>query len=190
MYDETISPMGLNVWLSCFCESLHTKHTGCLSSRQKSLSFLLCKLQISSDSDECLSFLSFRSRSHKFFNTRLHRGPLFVHLLLQTGHSWVSLILQNCWRHSLQALCPHDKTSGSLKISLHTGQEKSASEIESIFTVWAPAIQTLTFTFWMMLQKLVTTKITKNCWLFRNRHLYSSSLLCFSSFSADHQGRF
>ncbi len=135
LYDETASVMGLNVWLLCVCESLHTTHTGCLSSRQKSLSVSLCKLQISSDPDERLSFLSFRSDSHKSFNTRLHGGSSLGDLLLQIGHSWVSLILQNCWRHSLQTLWLHERTTGSLKISQHTGQEKYSSESESIFTV-------------------------------------------------------
>ena len=133
--------MGLNVWLTCFCESLHTKHTGCLSSRQKSLSFSLCELQISSDPDERLSFLSFRNDSHKFLNARLNGGGFLEDLLLQTGHSWDPLVLQNCWRHSLQKLWLHDKTTGALKISQHTGQESSSAETfsEAIFTVWAPA---------------------------------------------------
>ncbi len=143
--------MGLNVWLSCFCESLHTKHTGCLSSRQKSLSFSLCKLQISSDPDECLSFLSFRNDSHKFFSTRLHGGS-WLDNLLQTGHSWVSLVLQNCWRHSLQKLWLHDKTTGSLKISQHMGQESSSEDTfsEAIFTISLFFTENFTFTFWTM----------------------------------------
>ncbi len=122
LYEGTTSLMGLNVWLMCFSESLHTKHAGCLSSRQKSLSFSLCKLQISSDPDERLSFLSFRNDSHKFCNARLNGGFSFEDLLLQTGHSWVFLVLQNCWRHSLQTLWLHDKITGVLKISQHTGQ--------------------------------------------------------------------
>ncbi len=138
--DETTSSMGLNLWLSCFCELIHTTHTGCLSSRQKSLSFSLCKLQISSDPDERLSFLSFRNDSHKFFNARLIGGWSLEDLLLQTGHSWVFLVLQNCWIHSLQKLWLHDKTTGFLKISWHTGQDKSSSGSEAIFTLWAPAI--------------------------------------------------
>ncbi len=100
LYDEATSLMGLNVWLTRFCESLHTKHTGCLSSRQKSLSFSLCKLQISSDPDERLSFLCFRNDSHTFFNARLHGGQRFEDLLMQTGHFRVFLVLHNCWRHS------------------------------------------------------------------------------------------
>ncbi len=140
LYDETTSSMGLNLWLSCFCELTHTKHTGCLSSRQKSLSFSLCKLQISSDPDERLSFLSFRNDSHKFLNARLRGGTSFEDLLLQTGHSWVFLVLQNCWRHSLQKLWLHDKITGFLKISWHTGQDKSSSGSEAISTLSAPAI--------------------------------------------------
>ncbi len=132
LWDESTSLMVLNVWLTCFSESLHTKHTGCLSSRQKSLSFSLCKLQISSDPDERLSFLSFISESHRFFNARLHRGSCFVDLLLQTGHSWVFLVFQNCWRHSLQKLWLQDRRTGSLKISQHTGQESSSIDFESI----------------------------------------------------------
>ncbi len=132
LWDESTSLMGLNVWLTCFSESLHTKHTGCLSSRQKSLSFSLCKLQISSDPDERLSFLSFISESHKFFNTRLRGGSSLDDLLLQTGHSCVSLVFQNCWRHSLQKLWLQDRITGSLKISQHTGQESSSIDVESI----------------------------------------------------------
>ncbi len=143
LYDETTSLIGLNLWLSCCFESLHTTHADCLSSRQKSLSFSLCKLQISSDPDERLSFLSFRNDSHKFFNARLIGGWAFEDLLLQTGHSWVFLVLQNCWRHSLQTLWLHDKRTGVLKISQHTGQESSSTDNEAIFTVWAPAIETL-----------------------------------------------
>ncbi len=122
LYDETTSLIGLNLWLSCCCELIHTTHTGCLSSRQKSLSFSLCKLQISSDPDERLSFLSFRNDSHKFFNARFTGGRSLEDLLLQTGHSWVFFVLQNCWRHSLQTLWLHDKRTGVLKISQHTGQ--------------------------------------------------------------------
>ncbi len=122
LYEGTTSLIGLNLWFSCCSEVKHTKHTGCLSSRQKSLSFSLCKLQISSDPDEQLSFLSFRNDSHKFFNARLYGGWSLEDLLLQTGHSWVFLVLQNCWRHSLQKLWLHDKRTGVLKISQHTGQ--------------------------------------------------------------------
>ncbi len=132
LWDESTSLMGLNVWLTCFSESLHTKHTGCLSSRQKSLSFSLCKLQISSDPDERLSFLSFISESHRFFNTRLRGGSSLDDLLLQTGHSWVFLVFQNCWRHSLQILWLQDRRTGFLKISQHTGQESSSIDFESI----------------------------------------------------------
>ncbi len=122
LYEGTTSLIGLNLWFSCCSEVKHTKHAGSLSSRQKSLSFSLCKLQISSDPDERLSFLSFRNDSHKFCNARFNGGQSFEDLLLQTGHSWVFLVLQNCWRHSLQTLWLHDKITGVLKISQHTGQ--------------------------------------------------------------------
>ncbi len=140
LHEGITSSMGLNVWLSCFCEFIHNTHTGCLSSRQKSLSFSLCKLQISSDPDEHLSFFSFRNDSHKFFNARLTGGSSLEDLVLQTGHSWVFLVLQNCWRHSLQKLWLHDRRTGVLKISWHTGQEKSSSDSEAISTLWGPAI--------------------------------------------------
>ncbi len=146
--------MGLNVWLTCFSESLHTKHTGCLSSRQKSLSFSLCKLQISSDPDERLSFLSFISESHKFFNARLHRGCSFVDIVLQTGHSWVFLVFQNSWRHSLQILWLQDRIIGSLKISQHTGQESSSTDFESILSSKSWNNLQFTFTFWTLLWKV------------------------------------
>ncbi len=98
LYEGITSSIGLTVWLTCFCEVKHTTHTGCLSSRQKSLSFSLCKLQISSDPDERLSFLSFRNDSHKFFNTRLHGGLSLEDLLLQTGppeFSWFSRTVED-----------------------------------------------------------------------------------------------
>jgi len=154
--------MGLNLWLSCFCELIHTTHTGCLSSRQKSLSFSLCKLQISSDPDERLTFLSFRNDSHKFFSTRLFEGSCLDNFL-QTGHSWVSLVLQNCWIHSLQKLWLHVRRTGVLKISWHTGQEKSSSDREAIFSVGDPAIWTLLSLTESRFQKLKTTRNTNMC---------------------------
>lgn len=114
LYDGTTSSIGWNVWLACFCESLHTKHTGSLSFRQKSLSFSLCDLQMSSGE---LSLLSLRNDSHKFFKARLYGGSCFEDLLLQMGHSWVFLVFQNCWRHALQTLWLQDRSTGALKIS-------------------------------------------------------------------------
>ncbi len=152
LWDESTSLMGLNVWLTCFSESLHTKHTGCLSSRQKSLSFSLCKLQISSDPDECLSFLSFISESHRFFNARLRGGYSFEDLLLQTGHSWVFLVFQNCWRHSLQILWLQDRITGSLKIFTAHGTRKLFHRFWIHFLFFCNDLQ-FTFTFWTLLEK-------------------------------------
>jgi len=161
--------MGLKVWLACFCESLHTTHTGCLSSRQKSLSFSLCKLQISSDPDESFSSLSFRNDSHKLFNAILGGIVSLEDLLLQTGHSRVSLLLQNCWRHSLQKLWSHDRRTRDLNLSQHTRQDSSSGDTccEAIFTVRTNV--TLLSLIWF--QKRTTTRITKICCLFRNKLL-------------------
>ncbi len=134
--------MGLNVLLAYFFLSLHTEHAGFLSFLEKSLSFSQCKLQISSESAERLSFLSFRNDLHKFFNSRLQEG-FFEDVLPQTGHSRVSLVLHNCWRQLLQTLWLHDKRTGALKIAWHTGQDSSSIFSESIFTVWALAIETI-----------------------------------------------
>ncbi len=120
--------MGRNLWLTCFSESLHTTHTGCLSSKQKSLSFSLWRLQTSSDPEAPSSV----NDSHTFFNTRLQGGLSFEDLLLQIGQSWVFLVSQNFWRHFLQTLWLHDRITGALNISLHTGQERSSTD--TVFT--------------------------------------------------------
>ncbi len=113
----------------CFSESLHTKHTDSLSSTQKSLSFSPCTSQTSS---------TFKKDSHRFFNTRFPGGSGLEDLLLQTGHSWVLLLLQKCWRQSLQMLWLHDRNTGDLKISQHTGQDSSSTESDSISVWWTP----------------------------------------------------
>ncbi len=114
----------LLVWMCDWCVlvNLCTLNTQAVCPPDRRVWVSLCKLQISSDPDERLSFLSFRNDSHKFCNARFNGGHSLEDLLLQTGHSWVFLVLQNCWRHSLQKLWLHDKITGVLKISQHTGQ--------------------------------------------------------------------
>ena len=117
------SAMGLNWWFLWSFESRHTRHTSCWSSWQNSLSLSPWRLQSAP-----LWPLSCKNVSHRFFNARLVGGSSFDDLLLQTGHSLDILVFQNCCRQSLQTLWLHERTTGSLKMSQHTGQEKSSSE--------------------------------------------------------------
>lgn len=127
--------------------TLHTKQTGCLSSRQKSLRCSLCRLQTSSDPDEEIWLLFFVNDSHAFFKTRLQGGSFLEDLLLQTGHPWVFLVFQKFWRHSLQTLWPHDRITGKMKISQHTGQVRSSTDSKSIIILSSNDLN-FTFNFW------------------------------------------
>lgn len=118
------SSTGLNVWCRCFSESLHTKHTGWLSSRQKSLSFSPCTSQNTSDEP-----LFCKNDSHTFRSARLAGVWHSVNLFLHTGHSWNPLELQNCFRQALQTLWLHNRSTGSVKMSKHTGHSRSSSDI-------------------------------------------------------------
>lgn len=69
---------------------------------------------------------SFQKASHRFFTDGLLGGSNFEDLLLQTGHSWDPHSFQNPRRQVLQKLWQHDMATGSLKMSQHTGQEKSS----------------------------------------------------------------
>ena len=122
------SSMGLILWPVCFSESLQTRHTGCWWSRQKSLSFFECRLQ---RAGEELWSLSCKKISHRFFNPRLG-GSSFECLLLQSGHSFSSLSFHQLFTQSLQKLWLHDRTTGSLKTSWQTGQQRSSSNLEAI----------------------------------------------------------
>lgn len=132
LFSLTASLTGQNLWLLCVLESRHTKHTGCWSSRQKSLSFSLWRWQ----TDEDLSLLSCKKLSHRFFRTRFNGGSSLEDLLLQTGQSLDPLFSQNVWIQSLQKLWLQDNTTGSLKTSQHTGQEKSSSEKHLDTILW------------------------------------------------------
>lgn len=123
----TTSSIGQRSWFLCFFDVWQTKQTGCLSFRQKSFSFSWCRLQ-NSDESETFWFLFLRKTSHKFFSTRLHGGSDLEDLLLQTGQSWNALVVQNFTRQFLHKLWLQDNKTGSLKISQHTGQERSSSE--------------------------------------------------------------
>lgn len=122
------SSTGLNVWCRCFSESLHTKHTGWLSSRQKSLSFSPCTSQSTSD-DDCDEPLFCKNDSHTFRSARFVGVWHPANLFLQTGHSWNPLELQNSSKQALQTLWLHNRSTGSVKISQHTGHSRSSSDI-------------------------------------------------------------
>ena len=130
---DIASSTGWNLWLVCCFESRHTTHTGCLSSRQKSLSFSLCRMQSTSDPAEALWLFSCKKFSHRFFKTTFERGCSRDDLLLQTGHSLDPLVSQYCCRQALQKLWLHDRRTGSLKMSVHTGQDISSCSFEAIF---------------------------------------------------------
>ena len=112
---EAISPMGLKLWFWCVSKSLHTTHTGSLSSRQYSSSFRLCWLQSSAR-----LFSSWTKDSHRFFRIRLRRGGF-------DKHSFVPLTSQNLVKQSLHTLCEHVKITGFVKMCWHTGQLKSSA---------------------------------------------------------------
>lgn len=125
--------MGLNLWLVCLLESLQMRHTASLWSRQKSLSFSECREQRTSDPVELLCSLSWRAASHRFFKARLRGGLLFGDLVLQHGHSNTLLPFHQLLRQTLQKLWLHNRTTGSLKMSWQTGQDKFSSDTENIF---------------------------------------------------------
>lgn len=110
--DEMNPLMGLNVCFLCSSELTHAKHTYCWSSTQKSWTSSLCKMQFS----------------------LIYGGMSCEDFLLHKGHLLLSVFIQNDWRHSVQYLCWHVKTKGSLKISWHTGHVRSSADAESIFT--------------------------------------------------------
>lgn len=73
-------------------------------------------------------FCSCTRVSHTFFSTRLTVGSVREHLLRQTGHSrLVPFLLQNWCRQPLQKLWLHRSTTGSAKISQHTGHDSWSS---------------------------------------------------------------
>lgn len=120
----TTSSSGL--WLCCLV-SCHTKQTGCLSS---SSSVFPCRLQSTELIllvDFWLSICDCEKASHRLFRERLGGYQSLEHFLLQTGHSQDSLCFQFPRRQVLQKLWPHDTRTGSLKMSQHTGQERSSS---------------------------------------------------------------
>lgn len=131
----TASSMEQKLWSVCFLEVWHTTHTGFLSSRQKRLNISLCRLQIISDTGDGVWFLSCKKVWHRFLKAKLMGSWFRADLFLQTGHSLDSLVSQYCSRHTLHTLWLHCRRTGSLKMSKHTGQEKSASEnLTSIFS--------------------------------------------------------
>lgn len=137
------SSMAMQSWPLCFLESWHTEQIACSSFRQKSMSFSQCRRQNTSDPAEALWFLSCQTASHRFFRQEVFRdrllgGSYFEDLLLQTGHSWDPLSFQNSCRRVWQKLWQNDMATGSLKMSQHTGQEKSSmgrDTLQAIFTL-------------------------------------------------------
>lgn len=128
--------MGQKLWFACFLEVWHTKHTGWLSFRQNSLSFSWCRKQSPSGPAEFLWFFSSKKASHSFFKIRLQGGSSFEDILLQIGHSRESFCFQNSLRQTLQKLWLHDRITGSQKMLLYTGQEKSFSWRECLEAIF------------------------------------------------------
>ena len=124
----------------CFLEVWQTRQTGIWSSKQKSLSFSLCRLQSTSDPALALWLLSFKNVSQVFLRDRLQGGLLLEDLLLQSGHSWDPFWSQYCCRQTLQKLWLQLRTTGSLKISVHTVQERSSSRREDPDAILSPSV--------------------------------------------------
>ena len=59
----------------------------------------------------------------------------FEDFLLQSGQSLICLSAQQLCRQSLQKLWLHDRMTGSLKTSMHTGQQRSSSNLEAILSL-------------------------------------------------------
>lgn len=129
----TASPRVEKLWFRCCFASRHSKHTSCLSCQQKTLSFLLWRAQRLSAPSEHLSLFSFTRDSHRFFSVRLVKGSSWCEeIALQIGHSLDGLVLQNCCTQALQMLWVQVRMTGSLKMSQHTGQWRSASIFDAI----------------------------------------------------------
>lgn len=129
----------------CFLEVWQTTQMGSLSCRQKSLSFSPWRGHTSPGSQyssPAASSPSWIKDSHRFLRVRLGTGSSRL-WVLHRGQSrlrprWV----QYFCRQSAQKLWLHLRTTGSLKISQHMGQERSTSGSESL-----PAILTLSSHF-------------------------------------------
>lgn len=127
--------MGTKLCFLCFFASLQITQMSCLSSWQKSLSFSLCRLQSSLDPAAALWLLSRLKVSDRFLSARLRGGWVIGNISLQTGHVWSLLCLHHSWRQYLQKLWPHNKTTGSLNMSQHTGQVQSTSDDDTLAAI-------------------------------------------------------
>lgn len=128
--------MGQTRWPWCFLEVWHTQHSSSSSLWQKSLSDSRCVGHRSNGLAETLGedggvfrpFCSCTRVSQTFLSTRLTVGSVSEHLFLHTGHSRLAdFLLQNWLRQVRQKLWLQRSTTGSAKISQHTGQDNWSS---------------------------------------------------------------
>jgi len=124
----------------CVCFLNFSPHTDQFLFSLKSTKIIPVHSLVLMTADQRLSYQFSWSASHfspsgttqTSFLTQDYMEDHLENLLLHTGHSWLSLVFQNCWRQSLQALWLHKRT-GALKIALHKRQEKSSSDSEATF---------------------------------------------------------
>ena len=133
LWASAASLTGIKLCFLCFCESRQIRQTSCWSSWQKSFSFSLCRLQMSLEF--ALWLLSCLNASDRFLSARLRGGSPIGKISLQTGHEWSLLCLHHSWRQDLQKLWPQNNTTGSLKISQHTGQVHSTSDSDAFAAI-------------------------------------------------------
>lgn len=141
---KAASSRGWHSWCLCSLESRHTTHRGSLSSRQKSLNCSPWAVQMPGGLAEHVwnwspcdkPFFCLRTASQRFLRARLRGGSAFGDNFRQSGHSWVPFVFQNSRRQALQMLWLHASTTGSLKMSRHTGHMRSSSgraDLQDIF---------------------------------------------------------
>lgn len=184
----------------CFLEVWQTTQMGSLSCRQKSLSFSPWRGHVSPGSQYSSSAVSSRPSlswikdSHRFFRVRLGTGSSRLWVLHRGQSRFRPLWVQYFFRQDAQKLWLHLRTTGSLKISQHMGQERSTSGSESLpailtrsshFTLktkvgqrgryWSnterariyvhkQALQFIYFTLWRLLNKKLCLKSFKAKW--------------------------
>lgn len=120
------SSVGEQSWPLCILEVWHTTQMGSWSVKQKSFSFSPCFQHKLLDPDALLWPFPCWKASHRFLRARLERGLFLDALLLQTGQLQETALSQKRSKQRLQKLWLHGKRTGSLKISQHTGQERSS----------------------------------------------------------------
>lgn len=124
--------MEQTVCLLCKLEFLHLVQRGLWSFMQNRVRASWCILQNPSTSTDIRRFLSFSTASHMLCSTMFSGGSGVEDTVLQIGHSRAPRCCQKVCRQILQMLWEQARSKGSLKMSQHTGQEKSSSVREGL----------------------------------------------------------